>query len=333
MRAIWSIGLSLLAIQLGVPRWAGDAQAGLPVAGPMALSASRVALDPRRPSRTRLGALTYMGGVVLEGRKGAFGGYSALAVRGDAFTLLSDRGAVLHFRMGSNWQPRDGRVTPLAAGPGTGWVREDRDAEGMALEPSAGRVRISFERHNQIWTYCVLADGRWQAERGYAPAAMADWPSNGGAESIAWLPDGRFLVLSEGRRPPDRSGGRQALIFAGDPTLASTPVARFTYLPEPGLEPVDAAALPDGRLLVLERSFGFPNRWANRLALVPAGAIRVGAVVRGRTIARLERPLLIDNFEGLAVTKEARATMLWLVSDDNTARWQRTLLLKFRLEG
>jgi len=57
------------------------------------------------------------------------------------------------------------------------------------------------------------------------------------------------------------------------------------------------------------------------------------AVVRGREIARLETPLVHDNIEGVAVTREGGRTTIWLVSDDNQSMMQRTLLLKFRLEG
>ncbi|GAA3260107.1 hypothetical protein GCM10020258_22400 [Sphingomonas yabuuchiae] len=49
-------------------------------------------------------------------------------------------------------------------------------------------------------------------------------------------------------------------------------------------------------------------------------------------LAELDSPLIHDNFEGVAVTQEAGATILWLVSDDNQLFLQRNYLLKFRLE-
>ena len=90
--------------------------------------------------------------------------------------------------------------------------------------------------------------------------------------------------------------------------------------------------LPDGRLLVLNRWFGPPFRFANVLVLIDPRAIRPGAVVRGREIARLVAPLTHDNVEGVAATVEGGRTIVWLVSDDNHSRWERTLLLKFRLD-
>ena len=44
------------------------------------------------------------------------------------------------------------------------------------------------------------------------------------------------------------------------------------------------------------------------------------------------RPLIHDNFEGVAITREGRDTIVWLVSDDNQLFLQRSLLLKFKLD-
>lgn len=335
MRAPLGIALSILVIYLGVPHWMGEARFNFPEAGPIQLRATRVTLDPNDPARRRLGSLTYLGGVELDGPGKSFGGYSALAVQGGAFTMVSDRGMMLTFHMGADWVPRDARVAPLPAGPGAGWTQDERDSESLAIDEAGDRAWVGFERWNQVWRYRIASDGRWIAERGHAPAAMARWPENGGAESIARMPGGRFVILSEGKRPTGGRREREALLFDGDPTLTGARVGRFTYLPEKRFEPADAAALPDGRLLVLERSYSlsFPLTWRNRLALVPADALRNGAMAEGREIARLEEPFLTENFEGLAVTCEGKDTILWIVSDDNLASWQRTLLLKFRLDA
>ena len=123
------------------------------------------------------------------------------------------------------------------------------------------------------------------------------------------------------------------VIFAGDPTDPAVRDERFGYRPERGYDPVGLAELPDGRLLVLERRLAPPFRWRTRLALVPRGAVQAGATVEGRTAARLDAPLLHDNFEGIAVAREGGATIVWLLSDDNRFALQRTLLLKFRLDA
>ena len=70
-----------------------------------------------------------------------------------------------------------------------------------------------------------------------------------------------------------------------------------------------------------------------RLERVPAGAIRAGAVLQGALVARFERPLTVDNFEGVAAVQgEGGETLVYILSDDNFNFLQRTLLLLFRLQ-
>lgn len=318
---------------LATPGWTGEARLSLPERAAR-VTATRVALRPGDPAVRRTGGLTYLGGVALRSADPAFGSFSALIVEGDRFTLMSDGGVAARFRMGADWTPRDVRFDALPAGPGTGWTKTDRDAEAMTIDPRTGRVWVAFENHDEIWRY---APGLTRGERGRAPRAMANWPTNGGAESMTRLRDGRFVVIAEKRRPPRKSRekperARAALLFAGDPTDPRVRVDAFIYRPAPAHDPTDIVELPGGRLLVLERAFAFPWRWRTRVALVERGAVRAGAVVTGRTLARLDAPMLADNFEGIAAATEGGATIVWLLSDDNQFPLQRTLLLKFRLE-
>ncbi len=324
------VAVTVLAI---APGWTGEVR--LPLLGPSAnLSVVRVPVDADDPSRIRVGALTFLGGVHLTSRDPAFGGYSSLAVTGDRFTMLSDGGNAVSFRMGADWRPADIGFTNLPGGPGEGWKKADRDSESMAIDPRTGTIWAGFEGANAIWRY---APGFARVEGHVAPAAMKRWDVNGGAESLVRLHDGRFLAISETTRGPrvpvPMRRGRQALIFAGDPVADSRPALRFTYMPPNGYDPADATELPDGRLLVLNRAFDLPFVFTNILVLIDPREIREGATVTGRAIATLAPPLIHDNFEGVAATRESGATMLWLVSDDNDAALlERTLLLKFRLD-
>lgn len=328
--------LSCLLLLAFVPGWSGEQRLGLLGRVPQ-MEARPVTLDPRDPARRRLGALTYLGGVSLHSRDPAFGGFSSLVVTGDRFTLLSDGGNVVQFLMGRDWRPHALRFGNLPAGPSIGWQKQDRDSESLARDPRTGALWVGFERYNQIWRY---APDFTRAEGYVAPRAMAGWPRNGGAESLARMPDGRFVTISEEATATkaERRGlkiakkvTRQGLIFAGDP-LRFRP-RRFLYQVSPDHDVADAAALPDGSLIVIERRFRLPFRFSNRIMLVPADGIVPGRLAKGRLLAELDAPLIHDNFEGVAVTQEDGATMLWLVSDDNQTMLERSYLLKFRLEA
>lgn len=344
MKRIPAILFVLASVQAIVPGWTGDPR--LPLLGGHAdMTATWVALDPADRSRTKLGGMTYLGGATLRSRDPAFGGYSALAVDGEHFTLLSDGGNIVRFRMGLDWRPAAIEFFNLPGGPARGWSKRDRDSESLTLDPVTHRAWVGFEHWNAIGRYSIGGDGvPFGRFDGFVkPRAMADWPDNGGPESMVRLRDGRFVVIAEtarpnpveGRRSPGRrNSGRLGLIFAGDP-LASAPETRpagFVYLPPRGFSPADVTQLPDGRLLVLNRGFTPPLTFSNSVTIIDPDAIREGARVRGREIARLAAPLVHDNFEGIAATREGRDTIVWIVSDDNETVLERTLLLKFRLD-
>lgn len=319
----------ILAVLLLVPSWTGDDR--LPLwHGTPHVAATPVSVSIARPDLRRLGPLTYLGGIHLHSRDSAFGGFSSLLVRGDRFLLLSDGGLTIDFAMGRDLRPRDVRAGALPDGPGTGWRKQDRDSEAMVADPRTGDVLVSFERHNAIWRYDA---GLTRTIRHHAPHAMKRWPRNGGAEAMAILRDGRTMLLSEDADAPG-GVGKRALIFPGDPTDPATRPQPFVFVPPDDTLPTDAAVLPDGRLLVLVRDLSFPDLFTAKLLLVDPATIRPGAVVRGREIADFSGDIVHDNFEGLAISREDGATIVWVLSDDNgPSLFQRTLLLKFRFDG
>lgn len=313
------------AVWLGVPGWSGETRLDL-LGSRAVIDARRVALDPADPARRRVGRLTFMGGVSLTSPDPAFGGFSALSVVGDQVTLLSDGGNVVRFGLRSDGRIVAPHFADLPGGPGTGWRKKDRDSEAMAVDPATGAIWVAFEDANALWRY---APGFARAETMQRPRAMRHWWSNGGPETLVRRHDGTFVVLQEEARGDRRY--REGLVWRHDPTRGS-PAFRFRYQPPPGCDPSDATELPDGRLLVLNRWWGLPLRFASVLVVIDAGAIRPGAIVRGREIARLAAPLIHDNFEGVTTTQENGRTIIWLVSDDNQTPLQRSLLLKFRLD-
>jgi hypothetical protein len=318
----------LIVLLLIGPGWSRTERLDLFGSGPAEIRTERVALDPADPSRRRLGSLTFLGGVALDSPDPAFGGFSALHVSGDRFTMLSDGGGIVRFRMDGAGRVDGVRFSDLPAGPGGLWKKADRDSESLGVDSATGAIWVGFEHWNAIWRY---APGFAQATGHAAPAAMDDWSRNGGPESLVRRADGSFVVLRERNFPADGRGSN-GLVFLGDPTTGARSYG-FRLRGPKGWRASDAAELPDGRMLVLVRRFALPQRgFASKLLLIDRGAIRPGAVVRSRVIATLAHPLTHDNFEGLAVTREQGRTIVWLVSDDNQLILQRTLLLKFVLD-
>ena len=290
-----------------------------------AIIASPVMLDPSDAGRTRLGALRFLGGWELVGRRPSFGGISALHVRNGHVIALSDAGTVIRFTM-RNGAISDVRFQALPSGPGTGAGKTDRDTEAFAIDPVTGRAWVGFERHNAIWRYS--AD--FSRASGHAePTAMSNWPKNNGPEALVRLADGRFIVLAEARQGP--GGTSEGLLFASDPTTPGPPPVAFAYRGPAGFLVTDAAQLPDGGLIVLHRDFSVSRGVAAVVSLVDTRTIKAGALVEGRPIARFAPPLTVDNMEAISVDQAGGRTMIWLASDDNFSPLQRTLLMKFEL--
>lgn len=290
--------------------------------------ATPIPLDPDDAAHDRFGGVRYLGGWQLVSREPRFGGYSALRVADGRVLALADTGEYLDFRMSPSGTVEDPRFGELPGFPGDGQAKEDRDSESMAVDPATGQIWVGFEQHNVIFRYAAQFAAVLSQR---SPPEMRDWPSNLGPESLARLSDGRFVVLSEDAKMAD--GARQALLFPGDPTDEKNSPIPFGYRPPPGYVATDAAELPDGRLIVLNRHFDMMDGFWAALTIIDPRAIRPGAILMGELVAEFRRPLNIDNMEGISVTREGGRTILWIISDDNQLPIERTLLLKFALES
>jgi hypothetical protein len=279
------------------------------------------------------GPLRLLGGLEIDTRVLGFGGLSALHLAEDlTLTAVSDLGRFAEMRLALDAGLRPTALSLIRTGPlrdGAGRPLERGhagDAESLARLPD-GSWLVGFERWHRIRAYRTLASPGTYVE---APPRLELAPANAGLESLAVLPDGRLVAIAE-EFPPGLDPGITAA-WIGRPG-AWRPIA---YRPGAGLLPVDAAALPDGALLVLERSFSIFGGFSGRLARVPAAMLAdpaIGAVLQGEELLRLASPLPSDNYEGLAVLRRDGRTLLAIISDDNENRLQRTLLLVFELLG
>ncbi len=291
------------------------------------LTATPVPLDPADRGRAGVGALTYLNGWVLRSQDRRFGGVSSMTFQDGRLMALSDGGILFRLDLAGGAPALDA-IRELPDGPGSRLSKVDRDSESSTFDPASGRTWVGFETSNAIWRY---GPGFAAAEAHAAPKEMANWPANLGAEALLRLRDGRFLVFAE-TGATRHDGANPALLYAGDPTAPGAVPLRFGYRPPAGFAITDATELPDGRVLVLHREASLMDGVVAALTLFDPRAIRPGAVIAGREIARLASPVTVDNMEALAVTREGARTVVWIASDDNYSPIQRTLLLRFALD-
>jgi hypothetical protein len=272
------------------------------------------------PGLRRVGALTFLRGWHLTSDQGRFGAISAMHVDSGEVIALNDAGMVLEFPLPRVAGEGRLRLIPIA-GPGSPLDKRNRDTEALAV--SGGTAWVAFERHNRVWRYRRPG---WQAEAAGRPAAIRGWRRNSGAETMVRLGDGRFLIIAEG---PSGEAHSEAALFDGDPAEAGTPAVTLRYRRPPGYRPTDAALLPDGRLLILNRKVSLLSGFSSKLVVAEIRALREGAVIEGREIAEFA----LDNMEALSVAREGGRTIVRIASDDNfMPMLQRTLLVEFALD-
>lgn len=280
---------------------------------------------------TRVGALTYLGGLALNAPDPNVGGLSGLAVRdgGERLLAVSDTGIWLRARLdlASDGRPagiRDARMGRLRDTHGHPLMaKADTDAESLARDGNGG-VLVAFERRHRLRRIPQARALDAAARPVPVPDVLADVPANAGVEAMARLADGRLLLVTEG----SRGHGDVPAWVRG----AGGAWTRLAYRTRHGFRPTGAAALPDGGVLVLERKVVGLMGLRARLRRIPGAAIRAGATLMGTRLATLRPPLPLDNMEAVAaVPAPDGGQRIYLLSDDNHLPVQRTLLLAFHL--
>lgn len=285
-----------------------------------------LALDTTLPNRRQVGALTLTGAWSLTSDSRNFGGFSALDVNGNQVTALSDAGTLLRFRLGRFGNASGASLVRVPEQCGHVARKYDNDTESLTHDLERQHWWIGFEWRNVV---CRTDSNFSRSDAVFAPAAIASWPQRAGPESMTMLQDGRFLLIAE-----DGVGGggiSPLVLFDRDPTDPAAVATTIAFRPPAGFKPTDVAQLPDSRLLVLTRRFALWSLFTSKLVLLDPIAPKPVGTLQGRVIAHFEPPVLADNFEGLSVTVEDGKPIIWIISDDNYMRWQRTLLLKFAL--
>ena len=238
-----------------------------------------------------------------------FGGLSGLALDRGNMLAITDSGSIVRFpRPAKAAQMMSGTVADLPAGPGPSTLKSARDSEAIVADGKDGWW-VAFEVHHWLWFYRQdFGVGFWAVN-----LEDQDFPTNGGVEALARLPDGRLAAFPE--------DGASIVLVAID-----TRRIERRRIGGSGGQVSDATLLPDGRLVVLRRLFGLDGVSAR------IDEVRwTGTEWTAAPIATLSTRSLA-NFEGAtaALLPDGR-TRLWLVSDDDFRASGRTLLVALDL--
>ncbi|MFI1730085.1 esterase-like activity of phytase family protein [Streptomyces acidicola] len=286
------------------------------------------------------------------------GNFSALAVNRDgSLAAVSDRSALFTL------DPRTLRptgVAPLADDKGA-----ELDSEGVVVDLPHSRLRssggtpigtllVSSEKEPSVRRYD--REGRLLGGSLPVPAALRVAPAgravtNGTFEGLTLLPGGRTLLASmEYALSGDSAGIVRFQTWDRRHGQDFRLSAQYGYRADSGLGVVETTALPDGRLLVLER--GFTSGVGNTVRLYladPRHATDTSTVenLTGQADVRLVKKTLLtdlvtcptlgatakqpqpnpllDNIEGMTITGHGpRGLRVLLVSDDNQNAAQTT---------
>lgn len=259
---------------------------------------SPVGIEPEAASPLRIA-----GAWRLTSSDPRLGGVSALAVDRGGLLALTDSGVTIRLpKPGRGRQVAEFRDLP--GGPGEASYKKNRDSESLARDSAGRGWWVGFEHRHSAF---LFDDGFKQVTRRIALGGLG-WRANTGAEGALSVPGGLLLF-------PER--GEEMVRLAGRGVERIALANRYGRL-------ADVARLPDGRTVVLARTFG-PAGFSARLLflegrrLVPAAALRLGR---------------LDNPEAIAAEAvPGGITRLWVMTDNDYRRRVPTLLIALDWAG
>jgi hypothetical protein len=292
------------------------------------------AFDVRDASARRFGSLEFRGGLDLTSPDKAFGGISGIHMADDGrhFVAVTDRGNWLRGEIRYDGERpvavANAELAPMLGPDGKPMARRRwYDTESMTAD--GGMFYVGIERVNRIVRFNYGRHGlAARAEPVPVPPAVGKLPNNKGIEGLVYVPrkqplGGTLIAFAE--RGLDASGNHTAFLIGG-PRPGGFSLTRYR-----DFDVGDAALLPSGDLLILERRFTWIEGVGIRMRRVRMAEIKPGAVIEGTIIFSADMGHQIDNLEALGVHKSSGATVLTLASDNNFSAIQRTLLLQFAL--
>lgn len=285
--------------------------------------------------------LTFLGGITLDSEFEEFGGFSGLDVSpdGKSFLSVSDRGnwlsGQLVYENGRLVGVKKTRMAPIRNRKGKPYGRKSRsDAEAVAAwgaKGISGKVIVGFERKERVEQFNIAKHGlQAPARRLRAPKGIKAGQYNGEIEAIGRFFEGPMkgwmIAISERNQARDDSlrGWLWRKGKSHEFNITRHEDYRITGL----------AILPGGEEIVtVERSFKAPIRVGMALRRFKVADLQKRKSGAGKLLfAGMLPAFKIDNMEGIAAHKDARGTVLTVISDDNfNSAIQSTVMFQFRL--
>ncbi len=321
------------------------------------LQTTRVPLQGFNPMRKTIGELEFVGGFHLTSPDKRLGGLSGLDLLDDGRLLMvSDAGDFVWIGLG------DDQVTPVSASI-AGMLGKDGqsirgksqgDAEGLAVMD--GVALVSFEGDHRVLAFDV---GRCGAEaRGVAVADATDdlvpafarqsieVRGNEGVEALAAAPGWFTLAGLETKAGEASAVSARAVEAAPEFDVrigeGAPPVVGLDVIPHEGGEGGFTAyslhrstnAMASEVIVLMETEFvrdldqsNLPARIINEMD--ERSRVRFRPMT-SRKLAAMNVLVSIDNFEGIVARRMPDGRIrLYLVSDDNFSKSQRTLMMVY----
>ncbi|MEL6686749.1 MAG: esterase-like activity of phytase family protein [Pseudomonadota bacterium] len=292
---------------------------------PLPIEISPVALAPEGVIPSLSTSISFAGGWEIMSSNPDLGGLSGLAIEpsGDLLTV-SDTGRFIRLGRTDGRLNGEAEIAPmqfenLLIKPG----KLTSDAEGLTLRD--GLTLVSYERDFRVLAFALDACGA--AAKG---VLVADPPNryglrpiraNAGPEALWMDPEGGLHILYEQLRGDEAQTAQITEDGKGHLAALSPP----PNLAE-GFRPVgaDQIALSDTKTATVFLYRAYDRELGNRIRL---------DVMRSDQSephsVTLAQPLLVDNFEGVALEDIEDGLRAWIISDDNFSDRQRTLLYAF----
>lgn len=285
---------------------------------------------------TVFGKLEFLGGIDMTSADGTLGAWSSILFRPDHkhFVGVLDTGHWItgEIERGPNGHLdgiKDATITSMIDKNGKANADKWRmDSEGVALRQ--GQVLVGFERKHRVDIY---PDPGFETSK---PIGKIDklipnskLVSNRSLETMLVAPEngplaGAAMVISE--ESLNKNGNMYAAVLEG-PRKGIFYVKRHAPF-----DVTDGTFLPNGDLVLLERSFGLLTGLEMRMRLIHTDNIKPGTTIDGDALIQAGSDTQIDNMEGVdSFTAEDGSTHLIMISDDNHSLLQRNLMLEFKL--